>query len=133
LLVALAQGQRLCGLNETAGAVGEFLEIHVISLGLSLPPCGVGGASSAGCGPDRHLSQMTVDDQPAPVVTIDTVAMWEPAIRGGRAFGRFSRGNARVRPRSPRRAWLPASVETCGQAAVDWLERIPVGSDRDAL
>jgi hypothetical protein len=38
LLVALAQGQRLCGLNETAGAVGEFLEIHVISLGLSLPP-----------------------------------------------------------------------------------------------
>ena len=29
LLVAFAQGQRLGGLHETAGAVGEFLEIHV--------------------------------------------------------------------------------------------------------
>ena len=29
LLVALAQGQRLRGLHETAGAVGVFLEIHV--------------------------------------------------------------------------------------------------------
>ena len=28
LLVALAQGQRLRGLHETARAVGEFLEIH---------------------------------------------------------------------------------------------------------
>ena len=28
LLVALAQGQRLRGLHETAGAVGVFLEIH---------------------------------------------------------------------------------------------------------
>ena len=29
LLMALAQGQRLRGLHETAGAVGVFLEIHV--------------------------------------------------------------------------------------------------------
>ncbi len=29
LLVALAQGQRLGGLHEPAGAVGVFLEIHV--------------------------------------------------------------------------------------------------------
>ena len=29
LLVALAQGQRLGGLHETAGAVGVFFEIHV--------------------------------------------------------------------------------------------------------
>ena len=29
LLMALAQGQRLGGLHETAGAVGVFLEIHV--------------------------------------------------------------------------------------------------------
>ena len=28
LLMALAQGQRLGGLHETAGAVGVFLEIH---------------------------------------------------------------------------------------------------------
>ena len=28
LLVALAQGQRLRGLHETAGAVGVFLDIH---------------------------------------------------------------------------------------------------------
>ena len=34
LLMALAQGQRLRGLHETAGAVGVFLEIHVVySLG----------------------------------------------------------------------------------------------------
>ena len=66
LLLALAHGQRLGGLNETAGAVRVFLEIHVVSLGLSLPPCGAGGTSSAGCGPDRQLSQMTVEDQPAP-------------------------------------------------------------------
>src|SRR5262249_57636715 len=32
LLVAFAQGQRLGGLNETAGAVGVFLEIHISSL-----------------------------------------------------------------------------------------------------
>src|SRR5262249_56357286 len=32
LLMALAQGQRLGGLNETAGAVGVFLEIHTSSL-----------------------------------------------------------------------------------------------------
>jgi hypothetical protein len=30
--MALAQGQRLSGLNEPAGAVGVFLEIHVSSL-----------------------------------------------------------------------------------------------------
>ena len=29
LLMALAQGQRLGGFHETAGAVGVFLEIHV--------------------------------------------------------------------------------------------------------
>ena len=29
LLMALAQGQRLGGLHEAAGAVGVFLEIHV--------------------------------------------------------------------------------------------------------
>ena len=40
LLVALAQGQRLGGLHETAGAVGVFLEIHGSSLSLSLRPCG---------------------------------------------------------------------------------------------
>jgi hypothetical protein len=28
LLMAFAQGQRLGGLHESAGAVGEFLEIH---------------------------------------------------------------------------------------------------------
>jgi hypothetical protein len=28
LLMALAQGERLGGLHETAGAVGVFLEIH---------------------------------------------------------------------------------------------------------
>ncbi len=32
LLMALAQGQRLGGLNETAGAVGVFFEIHTSSL-----------------------------------------------------------------------------------------------------
>jgi hypothetical protein len=32
LLMALAQGQRLSGLNEPAGAVGVFLEIHINSL-----------------------------------------------------------------------------------------------------
>jgi hypothetical protein len=30
--MAFAQGQRLGGLNETAGAVGVFLEIHISSL-----------------------------------------------------------------------------------------------------
>ena len=40
LLVALAQGQRLGGLNEAAGAVRVFLKIHFISLGLPLRPCG---------------------------------------------------------------------------------------------
>src|SRR5262249_12223234 len=38
LLVALAQGQRLGGLNEAAGAVRILLEVHFISLGLSPPP-----------------------------------------------------------------------------------------------
>src|SRR5262249_3625812 len=33
LLMTLAQGQRLGGLNETAGAVSVFLEIHISSLG----------------------------------------------------------------------------------------------------
>src|SRR5262249_402355 len=32
LLMALAQGQRLGGLNETEGAVGVFLEIHTSSI-----------------------------------------------------------------------------------------------------
>jgi len=32
LLMALAQGQRLSGLNEPAGAVRVFLEIHISSL-----------------------------------------------------------------------------------------------------
>ena len=50
LLVALAQGQRLGRLNETAGAVGIFLEIHVLSLGLPLRPCSASGASSMGYG-----------------------------------------------------------------------------------
>ena len=31
LLMALAQGQRLRGLDETAGAVGVFLEIHHVA------------------------------------------------------------------------------------------------------
>ena len=46
LLMALAQGQRLGGLNETAGAVREFLEIHSVSLGLPLRPCGTKVAAS---------------------------------------------------------------------------------------
>src|SRR5262249_53464713 len=43
LLMALAQGQRLGGLNETAGPVGVFLEIHTSSLN---PPPAAGGASA---------------------------------------------------------------------------------------
>ena len=46
LLVALAQGQRLRRLNETAGAVRVFLEIHSVSLGLPLRPCGTKMAAS---------------------------------------------------------------------------------------
>ena len=38
LLVSLAQCERLGGLNETAAAVGVFVEIHVPSLGLSQTP-----------------------------------------------------------------------------------------------
>ena len=38
LLVSLAQGQRLRGLHEAAGAVGVFLEIHCEKLPLSRPP-----------------------------------------------------------------------------------------------
>ena len=38
LLLALAERQRLGGLNETAGAVRVFLEIHVFSLSLSVRP-----------------------------------------------------------------------------------------------
>ena len=40
LLLALAQRERLGRLNEPAGAVREFLEIHNVSLGLPLRPCG---------------------------------------------------------------------------------------------
>src|SRR5262249_24704173 len=36
LLMALAQGQRLRGLDITPGAIGVFFEIHVSSLGLPL-------------------------------------------------------------------------------------------------
>ena len=51
LLVALAQGQRLGGLHETAGAVGVFLEIHV-----RLPSAHDGAAKSRvpEGGPLRH-------------------------------------------------------------------------------
>ena len=38
LLVSLAQRERLGGLDETATAVGVFVEIHVPSLGLSRTP-----------------------------------------------------------------------------------------------
>ncbi len=38
LLVPLALRERLGGLNEAAAAVGVFLEIHVLSLGLSRSP-----------------------------------------------------------------------------------------------
>jgi hypothetical protein len=38
LLLALAERQRLGGLNEAAGAVRVFLEIHVFSLSLSVRP-----------------------------------------------------------------------------------------------
>ncbi len=48
LLVALAQGQGLRGLNESTGAVGVFFEIHVVSLGLLLGPDGAARASSMG-------------------------------------------------------------------------------------
>ena len=48
LLVALAERQRLGRLNETAGAVGKFLEVHVISLGLPQRPMRRAGASSMG-------------------------------------------------------------------------------------
>ena len=46
LLLALPQGQRLGRLNEPAGAVREFLEIHSVSLGLPLRPCGTKMAAS---------------------------------------------------------------------------------------
>src|SRR5262249_46593675 len=58
LLVAFAQGQRLGGLNETAGAVGVFLEIHISSL--NPRPF---GASSVGAVTD--LSEISVHDQSA--------------------------------------------------------------------
>jgi hypothetical protein len=38
LLVSLAQRERLGGLDETAAAVGVFVEIHVVALGLSQTP-----------------------------------------------------------------------------------------------
>ena len=38
LLVSLALGERLGGLNEAAAAVGIFFEVHGISLGLSRRP-----------------------------------------------------------------------------------------------
>jgi hypothetical protein len=46
LLLALPQGQRLGRLNEPAGAVREFLEIHSVSLGLPLRLCGTKMAAS---------------------------------------------------------------------------------------
>jgi hypothetical protein len=46
LLLALTQGQRLGRLNEPAGAVRVFLEIHSVSLGLPLRPCGTKMAAS---------------------------------------------------------------------------------------
>jgi hypothetical protein len=48
LLVTLAQRERLRGLNETAGTVRVFLEIHVNSLSLFLRPGGAQGTSSMG-------------------------------------------------------------------------------------
>jgi hypothetical protein len=36
LLMALAQSQRLSGLNKSAGTVGIFLEVHFSSLSLPL-------------------------------------------------------------------------------------------------
>ena len=49
LLVSLAQRERLGRLNETAAAVGIFVEIHVPSLGLFRRPGGAIGTSSWGC------------------------------------------------------------------------------------
>ncbi len=49
LLVAFAQGQRLRGLDETAGAVRVFLEIHVVTpSACSARPNGTAGTSSSG-------------------------------------------------------------------------------------
>jgi hypothetical protein len=46
LLMALAQRQRLGRLNEAAGAVRIFLEIHIFSLGLFLRAAPAGAWST---------------------------------------------------------------------------------------
>ncbi len=66
LLVALAQGQRLGGLHETAGAVGVFLEIHVVFPRPVPPPLRrvrsiVNGLPSA----VTDLGQMSAEDRSA--------------------------------------------------------------------
>src|SRR5215467_3465085 len=63
LLVSLALRERLGRLDETAAAVGIFLEIHVPSLGLSYPPRKRGQDIVMGlsrrCRRFRDLGQMT--------------------------------------------------------------------------
>src|SRR5262245_57742916 len=87
LLVALTHGQRLGGLDETAGAVRIFLEIHVVSLGLSLCPgrrrCGIVNGLTPAV-PD--LGQTTAEDRWARTPNGGPLAnMWELATGGGRA------------------------------------------------
>jgi hypothetical protein len=56
LLVALAQGQRLGGLHETAGAVRVFLDIHSLLPRPVRPPRRHGRTSSLG---SRHAQSAT--------------------------------------------------------------------------
>ena len=59
LLVALAQSERLGGLNEPTGAVGVFFEIHISFLGLPLAPAARGISAVV------DLSQIPARDQSA--------------------------------------------------------------------
>src|SRR5262245_60997487 len=104
LLVAFAQGQRLGGLNEAAGAVRIFLEVHLISLGLSPPPLRHGWGILCGlrfcrlAEPDYHAGSIGPDPNGE-----RQTAMWEPGIRGGRgptAFSRRGRSCPRALPRA---------------------------------
>src|SRR5262245_35678570 len=126
LLVALAQGQRLSGLNEAAGAVRIFLEVHLISLGLSPPPLRHGWSILCGLRSCRPAKPNYRAGSIGPDPNGERhAAMWEPGIRGGRGPTEFSSGDARVRARGRGRARLPARAGTCRQVAADRLTRPP--------
>ena len=91
LLVAFAQREALRGLNETAGAVGKFLEIHILILGLSHRPRGAVGTSSWDfpVGPD--LDQEDLEPRPTGLQTGSRYG--DPALANVGKEARAERGS----------------------------------------